>query len=132
MSPQHVYWHGREKKYSHLTPEQIPRTESLRDCIDRVIPLWDSYILPDLRAGRNVLVVAHRHSIRGLIRHIEGIQSPNNVNKIPIPNGIPLVYKFDQNMKTIPHRNSKAPLTGIWLEKKVSHCLVYNSSSLSL
>ncbi len=120
MSDQHVYWHGREKKYSHLPSHIIPRTESLQDSIDRVIPLWDSHILPDLKAGRNVLIVAHRNSIRGIIRHIEGITTPDAVQKITIPNGIPLVYKFDNNIRPMPHRNSQPPLSGIWLEKKVT------------
>lgn len=137
MSIHHPYWHGREKKYlnfnnkyidNYNTPDRatangnyinniIPITESLQDTLDRTIPLWDSHILPDLRAGRNVLLVAHRNSIRGIIRHIDNLGT-EDVHRVGIPNGIPLVYKFDKNMVPIPHKNAAAPLRGIWLEKK--------------
>jgi bisphosphoglycerate-dependent phosphoglycerate mutase len=60
---------------------KVPVTESLQDTIDRTIPLWDSHILPDLRAGRNVLVMAHRNSIRGIIKHIDNI-SPAEIHKV--------------------------------------------------
>lgn len=138
MSIHHPYWHGREKKYLNINnkfignynmPDKIskgnyinniiPITESLQDTLDRTIPLWDSHILPDLKAGRNVLIVAHRNSIRGLIRHIDNMGT-EDVHKVAIPNGIPLVYKFDKNMVPIPHRKAVAPLRGIWLEKKVT------------
>jgi 2,3-bisphosphoglycerate-dependent phosphoglycerate mutase len=119
MLENHLYWHGRERKYADLSSSLIPRTESLQDCIDRTIPLWISHILPDLQAGRNVMIVAHRNSLRGLIRHIDGLTT-KDVQRLAIPNGIPLVYKFDYNMKPLPHRNAQAPLSGIWLEKKVN------------
>lgn len=118
MTNDHLYWHGRERKYRHLDPSQIPHTESLQDTIDRVIPLWDSCIAPDLRAGRNVMIVAHCNSLRGIVKHIDEM-STDDIQKMGIPNGIPLVYKFDKNLKPIPHKNSQPPLRGIWLEKKV-------------
>lgn len=118
MTNDHLYWHGRERKYRHLDPAQIPHTESLQDTIDRVIPLWDSCIAPDLRAGRNVMIVAHCNSLRGIVKHIDEM-STDDIQKMGIPNGIPLVYKFDKNLKPIPHKNSQPPLRGIWLEKKV-------------
>eukprot|EP01033_Poteriospumella_lacustris_P008410 gene8410-6072_t len=117
MTNDHLYWHGRERKYRHLDPAQIPHTESLQDTIDRVIPLWDSCIAPDLRAGRNVMIVAHCNSLRGIVKHIDEM-STDDIQKMGIPNGIPLVYKFDKHLKPIPHKNSQPPLRGIWLEKK--------------
>ena len=91
MSADHPYWHGREKKYvnmikcgtspalssmsTHPNPCFPPLTESLQDTIDRTVPYWDSHILPDLKAGRNVMIVAHRNSIRGLIKHIEALNT---------------------------------------------------------
>lgn len=117
MNLDHIYWHGRERKYAHLHPSWIPRTESLQDTIDRVVPLWDSHILPDLKAGRNVMIVAHCNSLRGIVKHIDGIGT-DDIQKMGIPNGIPLVYKFDKNMKPVQHKNAQPPLRGIWLEKK--------------
>jgi len=118
MNPDHIYWHGRERKYRHLNPSFIPQTESLQDTIDRVVPLWDSHILPDLKAGRNVLIVAHCNSLRGIVKHIDGIGT-DDIQKMGIPNGIPLVYKFERNtMQPIAHKFAQPPLRGIWLEKK--------------
>jgi 2,3-bisphosphoglycerate-dependent phosphoglycerate mutase len=119
MNPDHIYWHGRERKYSHLPAPLIPCTESLQDTIDRVVPLWDSHILRDLKAGRNVMIVAHCNSLRGIVKHLDGIGT-DDIQKVGIPNGIPLVYKFDKNMNILPHKNAQKPLRGIWLQKKVS------------
>eukprot|EP01038_Epipyxis_sp_PR26KG_P006832 gene6832-9354_t len=117
MDPSHIHWHKNERHYSNLDPNDIPVTESLQDTIDRTIPLWDSHILPDLKAGRNVMIVAHCNSLRGMVKHIDGIGTLE-IQKVGIPNGIPLVYKFDKNMKPMAHKNAAAPLRGIFLEKK--------------
>ena len=57
---EHPYWHSKERQYSGVAPHLLPVTESLQDTIDRTVPLWDSHIKPDLQAGRNVMIVAHR------------------------------------------------------------------------
>ena len=69
--------------------------------------------------GRNVMVVAHANSLRGIVKHIDGLNT-EQIQKIGIPNGIPLVYKFDRNMKPIVQPKAVAPLSGEYLEKKVS------------
>ena len=117
MDSSHPHWHGNELKYHNISAP-VPVTESLQDCIDRTLPLWKSRILPDLKAGRNVLIVAHRNSIRGIVKFIDEMGT-EDIEKLSIPNGIPLVYKFDSNMKPIAHENSVRPLRGIYLEKKV-------------
>ena len=60
MTEDHLHYHRRERKYANLPPDIIPSSESLQDTIDRTIPFFESHILPDLKRGRNVLVVAHR------------------------------------------------------------------------
>jgi len=67
MSEAHPRWHRDESKYRHVDREDIPLTESIWDCFQRVRPLYSSCILPDLISGKNVLVVAHDHSLRGII-----------------------------------------------------------------
>ena len=67
------YWPGKDRKYADLTAEQIPRTESLMDCMERTEPLWEERILYELRKGRNVLVVAHANTLRGLVKLIDNI-----------------------------------------------------------
>ena len=71
----HPYWHGNERKYGTLNPNHIPLGESLVDTIARTAPLWESHILPDLKAGLNVLIVAHRNSIRGILKIIDGLST---------------------------------------------------------
>jgi 2,3-bisphosphoglycerate-dependent phosphoglycerate mutase len=99
-------WPGRDRKYADLSADQIPLTESLSDCMARSLPLWNQKILFELRNGRNVLVVAHANTIRGLVKTIDSIPD-DDIRDISIPTGIPIVYKFDQNMKPV------APSTGL-------------------
>ena len=119
MDINHPFYHSNELKYKSqydTDAPEIPRTESLQDCIDRTIPLLENSILPDLAMGRNVMIVAHRNSIRGIVKHIDNIGTLD-IEKIGIPNGIPLVYKFDENLNPIRHQNAVQPLSGIYLEK---------------
>ena len=75
---------------------EVPRTESLKLVIDRLLPYWESAIVPDLEAGKTVLVTAHGNSLRGLVKHLEGI-SDDDIAELNIPTGIPLVYELDEN-----------------------------------
>jgi 2,3-bisphosphoglycerate-dependent phosphoglycerate mutase len=73
LDPKDTYWPGRERKYADLTSEQIPLTESLLDCMERTTPLWENKIKVELSRGRNVLVVAHANTLRGLVKTIDNI-----------------------------------------------------------
>ena len=75
---------------------EIPRTESLKLVIDRMLPYWQSDIVPDLAAGRTVLVTAHGNSLRALVKHLDGI-SDDAIAELNIPTGIPLVYELDDD-----------------------------------
>ena len=79
---------------------EIPRTESLKLVIDRLLPYWESEIVPDLRAGKTVLVTAHGNSLRALVKHLDGI-SDADIAELNIPTGIPLVYRLDEDLKPI-------------------------------
>ncbi|PZU38962.1 MAG: phosphoglyceromutase [Microbacterium sp.] len=79
---------------------EIPRTESLKLVIDRMLPYWHSDIAPDLKAGKTVLVTAHGNSLRGLVKHLEGI-SDDDISELNIPTGIPLVYRLDENLEPL-------------------------------
>jgi 2,3-bisphosphoglycerate-dependent phosphoglycerate mutase len=124
MSNDHPLWHGNERKYADLEPSDIPDTESLTDTMDRVLPLWNSKIKPELESGNNVMVVAHGHSLRGLVRHIDKLTA-EQIQLVGIPNGIPMVYKFDSNMRPIVQNNSELPLSGEYLEKKGTYICIY-------
>jgi 2,3-bisphosphoglycerate-dependent phosphoglycerate mutase len=75
---------------------EIPRTESLAIVIDRMLPYWQSDIIPDLKAGHTVLVTAHGNSLRALVKHLDGI-SDADISELNIPTGIPLVYQLDES-----------------------------------
>ncbi|HKS48388.1 MAG TPA: phosphoglyceromutase [Amycolatopsis sp.] len=79
-----------DPRYAELGDE-IPRTECLKDVVARLLPYWDSAIVPDLRAGRTVLVAAHGNSLRALVKHLDGI-SEEEIVGLNIPTGIPLRY----------------------------------------
>ena len=79
---------------------EIPRTESLKLVIDRFLPYWESDIVPDLRAGKTVLVTAHGNSLRGLVKHLDGI-SDADIAELNIPTGIPLVYRLDEDLEPL-------------------------------
>ncbi|HYI50760.1 MAG TPA: phosphoglyceromutase [Microbacterium sp.] len=79
---------------------EVPRTESLKLVIDRFLPYWESDIVPDLREGKTVLVTAHGNSLRGLVKHLDGI-SDADIAELNIPTGIPLVYRLDEELQPI-------------------------------
>lgn len=87
-------------RYSHLPVDVLPKTECLKDCINRVLPFWYDHIAPDILMGKQVLVVAHGNSLRGLIKHLDNI-SDTNIIRLNVPTGVPLVYELDNNLKPV-------------------------------
>ena len=94
-SPEHP---GNDPRYAMVAPDALPATECLKDVVARVLPYWQDQIVPQLRAGQNVLVTAHGNSLRALLMHLEGV-SADDIAGINIPTGAPRLYKFDQSMK---------------------------------
>jgi 2,3-bisphosphoglycerate-dependent phosphoglycerate mutase len=89
-------------RYSKLSPEQIPLGECLKDNVERVLPLWNESIAPALKAGKRVLLVAHGNSIRSLIKYLDQM-SDESIMEVNVPNGVPLVYELDDDLKPIQH-----------------------------
>jgi 2,3-bisphosphoglycerate-dependent phosphoglycerate mutase len=89
-------------RYAKLKTEDIPLTECLKDTVERVIPFWNESMAPAIKAGKRVVVAAHGNSIRALIKYLDGI-SDDAIVGVNIPNGIPLVYELDANLKPIRH-----------------------------
>ena len=87
-----------DPRYSMLPPEVVPRTECLKDVLERMIPYWYDVIVPDLAAGKLVLVTAHGNSLRALVKHLDGI-ADEAIAALNIPTGIPLVYTLDGSMR---------------------------------
>jgi 2,3-bisphosphoglycerate-dependent phosphoglycerate mutase len=80
--------------------EVLPATECLKDVVERMLPYWDGAIVPDLRAGRTVLVAAHGNSLRALVKHLDGI-SDADIAGLDIPTGIPLRYELDEQLRPL-------------------------------
>jgi 2,3-bisphosphoglycerate-dependent phosphoglycerate mutase len=89
-------------RYAGLEPGQVPLTECLKDTVARVLPFWDQSMAPTILAGSRVLVAAHGNSIRALVKYLDGI-SDSDIVGLNIPNGIPLVYELDPQLKPIRH-----------------------------
>ena len=87
-----------DEKYKNVPPELLPSTESLKDTIERVLPYWRERIIPELRAGKTVLVVAHGNTLRGIIMELDDL-TPDEVRRLEVPVARPIVYEFDENMK---------------------------------
>ena len=91
---------GKDRRYAGLSPQDLPLAESLKSTIDRFLPYWHDTIVPDLRAGRRVLIVAHGNSLRALVKHLDGIAEEEIVG-LNIPTGIPLVYELNDDLTPI-------------------------------
>jgi 2,3-bisphosphoglycerate-dependent phosphoglycerate mutase len=87
-----------DPRYSSLPPEIVPRTECLKDVVDRMLPYWYDGIVPDLQAGQTVLVVAHGNSLRALVKHLDDV-GEDEITRLNIPTGIPLRYDLDTSMR---------------------------------
>ncbi|MEK6916365.1 MAG: 2,3-diphosphoglycerate-dependent phosphoglycerate mutase [Nanoarchaeota archaeon] len=88
--------------YKGVAEKDIPVCESLKDTVARVLPYWKKEILPAIKSGKKIIISAHGNSIRALVKHIDNI-SDDEIPKLEIPTGVPLVYEFDDNMKPIMH-----------------------------
>jgi 2,3-bisphosphoglycerate-dependent phosphoglycerate mutase len=89
-----------DRRYALLQPDQVPLTECLKDTVARVMPFWNEALAPAIKAGKRVVVAAHGNSIRAMVKYLEGISDADIVG-INIPNGIPLVYELDADLKLI-------------------------------
>ncbi|MEU5040211.1 phosphoglyceromutase [Streptomyces griseorubiginosus] len=89
-----------DPRYASIPPELRPRTECLKDVVVRMLPYWYDGIVPDLLAGRTVLVAAHGNSLRALVKHLDGI-SDADIAGLNIPTGIPLSYELDASFKPV-------------------------------
>ncbi len=97
----HEFSQRHDPRYADLG-DDMPRTECLKDVIERFLPYWESAVVPDLRAGRVTLVAAHGNSLRALVKHLDGI-GDDEIAGLNIPTGMPLVYELDDELSpTVP------------------------------
>jgi 2,3-bisphosphoglycerate-dependent phosphoglycerate mutase len=91
-----------DPRYRQLRPEQLPAAECLKDTMERFLPAWHEEITPAIRAGRQVLIVAHGNSLRSLVKHLDDVLDAEIVN-LEIPTGVPLVYELDAELRPLRH-----------------------------
>ncbi len=89
-----------DPRYGDVPPDEMPRSECLKDVLERVLPYWTGAIVPDVRAGRLVLVAAHGNSLRALVKHLDNI-ADDAISELNIPTGVPLVYSLDKDMRPL-------------------------------
>ena len=94
---------SRDPRYASLDPADQPDGECLADTVARAVPYWEGTIVPEIRAGKKIIVAAHGNSLRALVKYLDDV-SEADILELNIPTGIPLVYELDANMRPISHR----------------------------
>jgi 2,3-bisphosphoglycerate-dependent phosphoglycerate mutase len=92
-------YEGKDPRYAGV---EVPRSESLKDTVARVVPYWESTLAPAVRSGKRVLVAAHGNSLRALIKHLDNVGEAELVG-LNVPTGIPLVYELDAELRPVRH-----------------------------
>ena len=93
---------GKDPIYKDLDEKDIPLTECLKDTVTRFLPYWHETIVPVIKSGKKVLIAAHGNSLRALVKYLDNI-SDQEIVKLNIPTGIPLIYELDKNLRPIKH-----------------------------
>lgn len=93
---------GNDPNYKDIPESELPLTENLVDTIKRVVDYYESVIVPDLKLGKKIIIVAHGNSLRGLVKYLDNL-SDEEVMNLEIPTGVPLVYELNDNLKPIKH-----------------------------
>jgi 2,3-bisphosphoglycerate-dependent phosphoglycerate mutase len=91
-----------DPRYVHLDAAQVPLTECLKDTVARVLPCWDERLAPAIKSGQRIVIAAHGNSIRALVKYLDKIGDDEIVG-VNIPNGIPLVYELDADLRPLRH-----------------------------
>ena len=94
---------GKDPRYASLAPAELPDGECLADTVARVLPYWEETIVPEIRAGKKVVIAAHGNSLRALVKYLDAI-SEKDVLELNIPTGVPLLYELGADMKPLGHR----------------------------
>lgn len=93
---------GNDPRYADMDKKDIPATECLKDTVERFLPIWHETIAPTIKSGKSVIIAAHGNSLRALVKYLDNM-SEEEIIKLNIPTGMPLVYELDANLKPIKH-----------------------------
>ncbi|NCU33023.1 MAG: 2,3-bisphosphoglycerate-dependent phosphoglycerate mutase, partial [Candidatus Moranbacteria bacterium] len=93
---------GKDPRYADLDTADVPKTECLKDTLERFMPFWNDIVVPDLKKGRKIIIAAHGNSLRSLVKHLDNM-SEEEIIKLNIPTGVPLVYELNDDLTPIRH-----------------------------
>ena len=119
---------AQDPRYRDLPPEVLPATECLKDVLHRMLPYWADVIVPDLRAGRTVLVAAHGNSLRALVKHLDGIGDDEIVG-LNVPTGIPLRYELDDALRPTGTVDPDFGVSGAYLDPEAARTAIAGVAS---
>ena len=91
---------GKDRRYAHLSEDDLPLSECLKDTVDRFLPLWENTIAPQIKAGKQIMIAAHGNSLRALIKYLDGV-TDEDILGMNVPTGMPLAYELDEDLKPI-------------------------------
>lgn len=103
MEPDHPYYDAivKDPRYKDgPSPDEFPKFESLKLTIERTLPFWNGTIVPEIKAGKQILIAAHGNSLRGIVKHLDQL-SDDQIMLLNLPTGIPFVYTLDENFKPV-------------------------------
>jgi 2,3-bisphosphoglycerate-dependent phosphoglycerate mutase len=102
LEPDDPRYPGNDPRYKDVSKDELPLTECLKDTVNRFLPYWFDTIIPTVKNGKKVIIVAHGNSLRALIKHLDQIPD-EEIPELNIPTGVPLVYHLDDEFKPIQH-----------------------------
>jgi 2,3-bisphosphoglycerate-dependent phosphoglycerate mutase len=102
LTPDDERYPGNLRMYQDVPDGELPLTESLKSTVDRFMPFWNKEISPTIKKNKKVLIAAHGNSLRALVKYLDNM-SADEITKLNIPTGIPLVYELDEKLKPIQH-----------------------------
>jgi 2,3-bisphosphoglycerate-dependent phosphoglycerate mutase len=117
-----------DPRYADLPPDLLPATECLKDVLERLLPYWADAIVPDLRAGRTVLVAAHGNSLRALVKHLDGI-GDDAIAGLNVPTGIPLRYDLDADLRPTGAVDPDYGVSGAYLDPDAARAAIAGVAS---
>ncbi|MFC1846245.1 2,3-diphosphoglycerate-dependent phosphoglycerate mutase, partial [Chloroflexota bacterium] len=91
---------GKDLRYADLDEKEIPVTECLKDTVGRFLPYWHEVLTPTIKSGKKVIIAAHGNSLRALVKYVDNV-SDEDIVKLNIPTGIPLIYEMDNELKPL-------------------------------
>jgi 2,3-bisphosphoglycerate-dependent phosphoglycerate mutase len=102
LEPDDPRFPGHDPRYMDVPKDELPLTECLKDTVNRFLPYWFDTIIPTVKSGKKVIIVAHGNSLRALVKHLDHIPD-EEIPELNIPTGVPLVYHLDEELKPIQH-----------------------------